>query len=131
MIKSKKEVMKDLAAKPRRRIVIQKKTSKDENGNQLLDEWGNPDEQWSDWRIIWGQRLELFGSEYYAAAQIGEEKTIKFKIRYVTFLEEVDTVKFRIIYKDKEIFDIKDTDSLNDNGMWFIIKAEKSGELDE
>ncbi|WP_018249848.1 phage head closure protein [Orenia marismortui] len=122
MIKSKKEVMKDLATKPRRKIIIQKKTI-------TTDEWENQVEDWVDWRIIWGQRLELFGSEYYAAAQIGEEKTIKFKIRYVTFLEEVDTVKFRIIYKDKEIFDIKDTDSLNDDGMWFIIKAEKSGEL--
>lgn len=122
--------MKDLASKPRRRIVIQKKTSKDENGNPITDKWGNPTEQWSDWRTIWAERLELFGEEYYAAKSLGEEQTIKFKIRYVVFLEDLNTVDFRIIYKNKEIFDIKDTDPLNDGGMWFIIKAEKSGELD-
>lgn len=123
MIKSKKEVMKDLAAKPRRKIVIQNKTI-------TTDEWENQVEDWVDWRTVCAERLELFGEEYYAAKSLGEEKTIKFKVRYVTFLEEINTVKFRIIYKDKEIFDIKDTDSLNDDGMWFIIKAEKSGELD-
>ena len=30
----------------------------------------------------------------------------------------------------KDIYDIKDIDHLKDDGMWFIIKAEKSGELD-
>lgn len=146
-MKTKEQKMKDLQTVRRRKLIIQKVVgiTQDENLNQIPN--------WEDWETVWAEKLELFGSEYYAAKQLGEEKTIKFKIRYINFLNVINTTDYRIIfdnyksqyintlvmpgranfdqlYLTREIYDIKDTDTLNDDGMWFIIKAEKSGELD-
>lgn len=116
--------MKDLQVVKRHKLIIQKETI-------IEDEWGNQIEDWSDWKTVTAQRMELFGSDYYAAKQFGEEKTVKWKIKYVGFLEEINTEKYRVFdARTNEIWDIKDTDSLNDDGQWFVIKAEKSGEID-
>ena len=122
-MKNKTDKMKDLQKVRRRKLVIQKKTS-------TFDEWENETMSWVDWRTVWAERNELFGQEYYAAKSLGEEKTIKWTVKYVAFLEEINTTDYRIIYSNKDIYDIKDTDQLQDDGMWFVIKAEKSGELD-
>lgn len=121
-MKTKQQKMKDLQKVRRRKLIIQKKTTD-------TDEWGNETEQWVDWKTVWAERNELFGSEYYAAKQLGEEQTIKWTVKYVAFLEEIETTDYRIIY-NSDIYDIKDTDHLQDDGMWFVIKAEKSGEAD-
>jgi len=95
-----------------------------------VDDDLNQIKNWVDWKEVTGQRLELFGSEYYSAKAIGEEKTVKWKIKYVSFVDEIDTNDYRIVNtRTDEIFDIKDTDYLQDDGQWFIIKAEKSGDL--
>lgn len=124
-MKSKKDKMKDLQVKRRHKLSIQKKTL-------TQDDWGNEIEDWTDWWSVTAQRMELFGSDYYAAKQFGEEKTIKWKLKYVASrAEEINTNKFRVInIRTDEIFDIKDTDYLNDDGQWFILKCEKSGDLD-
>lgn len=130
-MKTKPQKMKDLQTVRRHKLIIQKKTSFDENDMPITDEWGNPIEDWTDWKTVAAQRMELYGSDYYAAKQYGEEKTIKWKMKHVSFLEEINTEKYRVIdVRTNEIWDIKDTDSLNDDGQWFVIKAEKSGELD-
>lgn len=119
-MKSKKEKMQDLQVKRRHKLSIQKKAI-------TQDEWGNDIEDWTDWKTVTAKRLELFGSDYYAAMQQGEEKTIKWKIKYVAaFSEEVNTNNYRIInVRTDEIFDIKDTDYLNDDGQWFVLKCKK------
>ena len=116
--------MKDLQAVRKHKLMIQKQTVTE-------DEWGNEVEAWIDWKPVTAQRLELFGRDYYAAKQFGEEQAIKWKIKYVSFVEEINTSKYRIInIRIDEIYDIKDTDHLQDDGQWFILKVEKSGDLD-
>ena len=123
-MKTKKQKMKDLQVKRKHKLMIQKKTV-------VTDEWENQNEEWSDWKTVTAQRKELFGSDYYAASQSSEEKTVKWKIKYVaSWAEEINTNKYRIInIRTDEIWDIKDTDYLNDDGQWLLIEAEKSGEL--
>jgi len=130
-MKTKADKMKDLQTNRKHKLIIQKKISEDESGNPLEDEWGNQTEEWVDWKTVTAEKLELYGQEYYTAKSLGEEQTVKWKIKHVTFVEEIDTVNHRVIdVRKKDIYDIKDTDYLKDDGMWFIIKAEKSGELD-
>lgn len=122
MLKTKDQVMKDLLKVRRRKIIIQKRVID-------RDEYKNEIETWIDWREVWAERNQLFGSEYYAAKQLGEEKIVKWTIRYAPFVEELNTIDYRIIYNN-DIYDIKDFDFLKDDSIWFVVKAEKSGELD-
>jgi len=122
-MKTKKQKMKDLQSVRKHKLMIQKLTT-------TQDEFGNEIEEWNDWKSVTAERLELFGSDYYSAKQLGEEQTIKWKIKYVSFVEKINTAKCRVInIRTDEIYDIKDTDYLQDDGQWLIIKAEKSGEL--
>ena len=85
MLKPKAEVMKDLARVRPYTIIIQKKTDGfDENRNQI--------EIWEDWKTLKADRTTLFGNEYYAAKAVNEEQTVVFIVRYVPFLEEINTV---------------------------------------
>lgn len=125
-MKTKDQKMKDLQAVRRHKLIIQ------EVDGTITDDDLNEVKSWVDWKTVTAERLELFGSEYYEAKALGDEKTVKWKIKYVPFVEEIDTVDYRVINdRTDEIYDIKDTDHLQDDGQWFIIKAEKSGELDE
>ena len=120
--------MKDLQTVLKHKLIIQKKIF---NGIPVEDAWGNQTEEWVDWKTVTAEKLELYGQEYYVAKSLGEEQTVKWKIKYVAFVEEINTVNNRIIdVRKRDIYDIKDTDHMKDDGMWFIIKAEKSGELD-
>lgn len=144
-MKSKAEVMKDLAKVRRRKIVIQKKT-------EGFDEWENPVEAWVDWKTVWAERESLWGKEYFAARAVGEEGTIEFVIRHVGFLDELDTVNYRIVLESshhdfvsdggglisaiqpvllqKRVdrtrrveYDIKHIDRLTDDGMWVKLRC--------
>jgi SPP1 family predicted phage head-tail adaptor len=123
-MKTKKQKMKDLQAVRRHKLIIQKV-----DGTTLDDDL-NEVKNWVDWKTVMGQRMELFGSEYYEAKALGDEKTVKWKIKYVSFVDEINTTDYRIVNaRTDEIFDIKDTDYLQDDGQFFIIKAEKSGDI--
>lgn len=123
-MRTRKQKEKDLRVTRKHKLSIQKKTLSQ-------DEFGNETEDWTDWWLVTAQRMELYGSDYYAAKQFGEEKTIKWKLKYVASrAEEINTNDYRVInIRTDEIFDIKDTDYLNDDGQWFILKCEKSGDL--
>jgi len=123
-MKTKDQKMKDLQAVRKHKLIIQKL-----DGTTLDDDL-NEIENWVDWKTVKAERLELFGSEYYEAKALGDEKTVKWKIKYVSFVDEIDTTDYRIVNaRTDEIFDIKDTDYLQDDGQFFIIKAEKSGDI--
>ena len=123
-MKTKDQKMKDLQAVRKHKLMIQK------SDGTTLDDDLNEVKNWVDWKPVKAERLDLFGEEYYAAKSLGQEKVIKWKVKYVSFLEEINTTDYRIINVRKdEIFDIKDTDYLQDDGQFFIIKAEKSGDL--
>ena len=118
-MKSKAEVMKDLGRVRRRKIVIQKQTD-------IEDEWGNVAKDWADWRTIWAEKSGLWGEAYYAARSHGEQNTVEFRVRHVQFIEDMDTVNYRIIYEDKP-YDIKQIDHLRDDGQWVKFKCLEAG----
>ncbi|MFW6121843.1 MAG: phage head closure protein [Petrotogales bacterium] len=125
-MKTKDQKMKDLQAVRKHKLIIQELdgTTTDDDLNEV--------ENWVDWKTVTAERLELFGSEYYEAKALGDEKTVKWKVKYVSFVDEINTTDYRVINaRTNEIYDIKDTDYLQDDGQFFIIKAEKSGDLDE
>lgn len=114
-MKSKAEVMKDLGRVRRRRLTIQRKeTTKDRAGNLT--------ESWVDWKTVWAERSSLWGRDYYAALAVGEEQTVEFVVRYVAFLEELKTDTHRLLY-DGELYNIRHTDYLKDDGTWLKMKA--------
>ncbi len=119
MIKSKKEVMKDVGKVLRRKIIIQKmEVVQDDIGNQKME--------WVDWRPVWAERNNLWGQEYYAAKAVNEESTIVFMVRYAPFIDEMNTVDYRIKHNGK-FYDIKQIDYLQYDGLWVKIKARERG----
>ncbi len=119
MLKTKAEAMKDVGKTLRRKIIIQKFTI-------VEDEIGNQKKDWKDWRSVWAELNNLWGQEYYAARAVNEENTLIFTIRYAPFVNEMDTVNFRIKHEGK-IYDIKQIDYLQDDGLWVKIKALERG----
>lgn len=119
MIKSKKEAMKDVGKVLRRKIVIQKL-------EVVQDDIGNQKTEWVDWKIVWVERNNLWGQEYYAAKAVNEEHTLIFTMRHAPFVEEINQTGYRIKC-DGKIFDIKQIDFLQDDGLWVKIKALERG----
>ena len=120
-MKAKAEAMKDLARVRRHLIVIQGKVDG-------FDAQQNPVECWSDWKTLKAEKTELFGDEYYAAAAVGQEQTTVFTIRHVSFVDEMNTVKHRLVY-DGRAYDIKHIDH-PPGEAWVKIRAiEKPGDL--
>jgi SPP1 family predicted phage head-tail adaptor len=117
MMKAKAEAMKDLAKVRRRKIIIQKRTiTEDDIGNQI--------EVWQDWKTLKAEKTSLWGQEYYAAKAVNEQDTIVFTVRYVAFIDEMDTVDYRVIF-DGKTYDIKNIDHVNDD-IWVKIKVLRS-----
>lgn len=116
-MKSKPEVMKDLAKVRRRKIIIQTKT-------EDFDDIGNQIEVWKDWKTLKAEKEGLWGQEYYAAKAVNEQDTIVFTVRHVAFIDEMDTVDYRIMFEGKS-YDIKNIDRVNDD-IWVKIKALRS-----
>lgn len=114
-MKTKVEVMKDLARVRRRKIIIQKKVDG-------FDEIGNPVEIWANWKTLRVEQSSLWGQEYYAAQAVGEENTIVFTAKWVSFLDGLNTVEYRILFEGAA-YDIKNIDPLQDDGTWVKIKA--------
>lgn len=102
----------------RHRITFQKlTTSTNENGFEV--------EEWLDIKTLWAKVSNLHGREYFEAAAIQMENTLKFTIRY---LKDIDT-SMRIIFKERH-YDIKSIDNIRYENKYMEIKAmevEKSG----
>jgi len=114
-MKSKAEVMRDLARVRRRKLIVQKKET-------ITNQYGDTVTDWNDWRKLRVEKSDLWGSEYYAALADGEEKTVEFVVRHVAFLDELKTDTHRIIYEG-DTYDIKHIDHLKDDGMWIKLKV--------
>ena len=113
-MKPKAEAMKDLARVRRRTIVVQKKIDG-------YDGIGNPVEIWSNWRTLKAEKTELFGQEYYAAAAVGQEQTTIFTVPYVSFIDAMNTVEYRLLY-DGKAYDLKHIDHLPGE-TWVKLRA--------
>lgn len=97
----------------RHRITLQNLTiSISENGFEV--------ETWEDYKTIWAAVSNLHGREYYAAAAVQAENTVKFTIRY---LQGLDTA-LRISFREK-IYDIKAIDNIKYRNRFLEIKAQE------
>lgn len=95
----------------RHRITLQKLTNTvNENGFEL--------ETWEDVKTVWAAASNLHGREYFAAAAVQAENTVKFTIRY---LEGLDTA-MRILFRGKQ-YNITAIDNIKYQNRYLEIKA--------
>lgn len=92
-------------------ITIQKFTT-------VVNENGFEEEAWQDYKTVWASVSNLSGREYYQAAAIQAEKTVKLLIRYS---QELDT-SMRILFKDKQ-YNITSIDNMKYANKYIEIKA--------
>lgn len=96
----------------RHRITIQKLLpAKDKEGFEVP--------QWIDLKAVWAKVENLYGREFYAAAAVQQEKTVKFVIRYLKGLDESMRIKFgkktvSILDDEGNIIDTKEVDKVFD-----------------
>ena len=94
-----------------KRITLQElKLSINENGFEI--------EEWIDYKKLWAGVSNLHGREYFDAAAIQMENTVKFTIRY---LPGIDTA-MRIKFKDKN-YNITSIDNIKYRNRFMEIKA--------
>jgi SPP1 family predicted phage head-tail adaptor len=102
----------------RHRITFQKlTTTTNENGFEI--------EEWTDVKTVWASITNLHGREYYEAAAVQAEQTVKFTIRY---LKDLDT-SMRILFRNKQ-YNITSIDNIKYENRFIEIKAlevDKSG----
>lgn len=84
----------------------------------VVNENGFEEEAWQDYKTVWASVSNLSGREYYQAAAIQAEKTVKFLIRHII---DVDTDK-RIFFNDKQ-YNITSIDNMKYANKYIEIKA--------
>lgn len=95
----------------RHRITFQKLvTDTNENGFEMED--------WQDYKTVWAAITNLHGREYFEAAAVKAENTVKFKIRYIQNIEPT----MRIIFKGKR-YNITSIDNIKYANKFIEIKA--------
>ena len=83
-----------------------------------INENGFEEETWEDVKTVWAAASNLYGREYYAAAAVQAENTVKFTIRYT---EGIDS-SMRILFKGKQ-YDITAIDNIKYQNRYMEIKA--------
>jgi SPP1 family predicted phage head-tail adaptor len=83
------------SAKLRHRITLQSKT-------KVKDSEGITKEKWADVMTVWAAVEPLRGREYFQAAAVNQENTVRFRIRYRAGV----TPNMRVKYGSR-LFDIK------------------------
>lgn len=95
----------------RHRITLQVlETMTNENGFEV--------ETWIDFKDLWAKIENLHGREYFEAAAVKAENTVKFTIRYIPNIEPT----MRIIFKDKQ-YNITSIDNIKYANKFIEIKA--------
>lgn len=95
----------------RHRITFQKLiTAVNENGFEI--------QTWQNYKTVWSAVSNLSGREYYQAAAIKGEKTVKFLIRYVEGIDE----SMIILFKKKQ-YNITFIDNMKYVNKYIEIKA--------
>ncbi|WP_446898840.1 phage head closure protein [Clostridium sp. LBM24168] len=75
-------------------------------------------EVWEDYSTVWTAVSNLIGREYFAAAAVQAEKTVKFTIRYLQGI----TDDMRILFEDKQ-YSITFIDNIKYRNKYIEIKA--------
>ncbi|WP_073250409.1 phage head closure protein [Caloramator proteoclasticus] len=84
----------------------------------IIDESGFEKETWEDFKTVWAFISNLHGREYFEAATVNAEKTIKFTIR---FIDGIDN-SMRISFKGKQ-YEITFVDNIKYENRFLEIKA--------
>lgn len=79
---------------------------------------GFEEEMWQEYKIVWASVSNLSGREYYQAATVKAENTVKFTIRY---LPNIDT-SMRIGFEGKQ-YNITSIDNMKYENKYIEIKA--------
>jgi len=90
-----------------------------------INENGFETEVWQDYKTVWASVSNLSGKEYFAAAAIQAEKTVKFTVRFINNITESMTINF----EDKQ-YNITSIDNIKYANKYIEIKAmgvERSG----
>lgn len=64
-----------------------------------FDEIGNPSETWEDFKRDYAYVNGLSGVEYWEAANVHQENTVEFIFRWKPYFDQMDTKRFRIIFR--------------------------------
>ncbi|UZQ49932.1 phage head closure protein [Clostridium kluyveri] len=95
----------------RHKITLQKlTTSTNENGFE--------EEVWEDYLTVWAAASNLYGREYFEAAAVQAEKTVKFTIRFIKDINE----SMMILFRDKQ-YNITSIDNIKYRNRYMEIKA--------
>lgn len=84
----------------------------------VVNENGFEVETWVDFKTLWAAVTNLHGREYFAAAAVKAENTVKFTIRYTEGIDE----SMRILFKGKE-YNISSVDNIKYANKFIEIKA--------
>ena len=95
----------------RHRIIIQKQEiTTNENGFE--------EEEWVDYKTVWAGVNNLYGKEYFEAAAIQMENTVKFMIRYLVGIEP----SMRICFQSKS-YNIISIDNIKYRNHFMVIQG--------
>ena len=75
-------------------------------------------EDWQNYKTVWASVSNLYGKEYFEAAAIQAEKTVKFTIRFIACIDE----SMRIMFKNK-VYNITFIDNIKYQNKFIEIKA--------
>ncbi|MCW6106297.1 head-tail adaptor protein [Clostridium botulinum] len=91
----------------------------------VVNDNGFEEEIWQDYKTVWTSVSNLYGREYFEAAAIQAEKTVKFTIRFINEIDKSMRIKFR----DRQ-YNITSIDNIKYANKFIEIKAmevDKSG----
>lgn len=95
----------------RHRITLQKFTT-------TVNENGFEEESWIDFKTVWASISNLHGREYFEAAAVQKENTVKFTVRYI---KDLDT-SMKILFRNKQ-YNIIQIDNIKYENRFIEIKA--------
>ncbi|MFV9511809.1 phage head closure protein [Tepidibacillus sp. LV47] len=95
----------------RHRITLQKQAT-------ITDADGFTTQQWQDVATVWAAVENLYGREYWEAAAIQAEKTVKFTIRYRPDVDQTMRIVFR-----GQVYEITAIDNIKYRNEYMEIKA--------
>ena len=99
------------------RIVIQKnRMKKDKDENQR--------NEWEDYFTCWAYANNLSGKEYWEAAQVNQEESLFFLVRYCKKLKDLDSTKYRILFRG-DIYNITLVDFIQFQNKFIKLRAER------
>lgn len=83
-----------------------------------INENGFEVSEWKDYKTVWAKVLNLSGKEYFEAATINKEKTVKFIIRFVKGIDESMIINF-----ENRRYNITDINNIRYENKYCEIKA--------